>query len=99
LKGGKDSGGVKGRRVITGALNSGISKRKKERKRGGEGRGGGGIGKGEGIDNGEPGVTAILYLARRDRVNELRLRGGPIMGLFLSSGPPSLRELQSDLTK
>jgi len=65
----------------------------------GRGWGGGGIGKGEGIDNGEPGVTAILYLARHDRVNELRLRGGPIMGLFLSSGPPSLRELQSDLTK
>jgi len=44
LKGGKDSGGVKGRRVITGALNSGISKRKKERKRE--------RGKGEGEESG-----------------------------------------------
>ncbi|EZA59490.1 hypothetical protein X777_00333 [Ooceraea biroi] len=26
------------------------------------------------------GVTAILYLARHDRVNELRLRGGPTVG-------------------
>jgi len=39
---------VKGRRVITGALNSGISKRKKERNREkGRGRGGGGGGEGE----------------------------------------------------
>lgn len=36
--------------------------------------------KGEGNRQWGTGVTAILYLARRDRVNELRLRGGPTAG-------------------
>lgn len=51
----------------------------------------------EGIDNGEPGVTAILYLARHDRVNELSLRGGPTAGYpFPSLGLSLLRELRPD---
>jgi len=92
-------GGAKGRRVIRRALNSGdIEGRERGRKRGREReREGGRAGlireEGrEGIDNGEPGVTAILYLARHDRVNELSLRGGPtprdtLFPLASSPGP------------
>lgn len=62
---------MKGRRVITEREMRG--RRNREEGRGDRQRG--------------TGVTAILYLARHDRVNELCLRGGPTMGYSLPSGP------------